>query len=825
MVPRQLSKCKFILVRNRGKIPVEKEWQTKRHYDYDSDNIQRHLKILGNLGIATGHNNLLVVDYDDVEFMNLIKPHLPETMEVMTGSGGIHQYFYVDDTKSWKVTHKDDLGHTLADMQGVGKQVVAPNSIHPNGNKYYICNDIDIAPLKIAHLRAVIDAKVSFAKLSGKHISNETTQFETSSKLNDFNHSSLSGEYDKIKDEIRSKISISSLLSEFGVNTSRNPTDCPFHSSKSHQCLSFDSGKEVYHCFHCESQGDVFSMWQQKHSCDFMKALTDLANKCGVELPKKKTTKPATTKKPTKTTDKKAGKKSAKQSDDQDEEEDTVQRTSFFADDKIIIEQVYDKALNESHYVKYDSVTKQFDRIKEYEHNGKILKPIVGEELVEDVVILPTKATDYVDEDVLDERIKNFIYKWLDVDKLFLYNAINNIKFYWLYDRFETVNYLRALGDTGTGKSRFMNTLGFISYKTMITTGATTVSPLFRMISKWGGTLMIDESDVKQSDETNDFIKLLNIGYEKNSKIMRCDTNNKEKINFFKTYCPKILGTRKTFEDKATEARCVTTIMSQTSRKDIPFNLNDTFYTEAEEIRQMLLYYRLTKFHSLDTTYFERPEIKNKLYKYEPRIIQVNSPIINLFQNDEDKLKNFFSYLDIMQTRIKAERADSYDGWIVQAVANLITERDLMKGEEVVITATDIRKTLTEFDSVHEHYSIRNIGAHLKTLGFIVDQKKINGRNIRCIIWKKSNLSSFERYLTNSAEAVKVLRCVDSVKALRVEQQILDLFKTKEKMTFDEIQIGINNGLTQSEVAKNISRLISVGDIYEPESGLYAIPR
>ena len=94
-----------------------------------------------NIGIPTGKvNKLIVLDVDPKNggfesLADLEKRHgkLPSTMTVTTGSGGLHYYFFYagDDIRN----SAGKLGPGL-DIRGEGGYVVAPPSIHPNGNHY-----------------------------------------------------------------------------------------------------------------------------------------------------------------------------------------------------------------------------------------------------------------------------------------------------------------------------------------------------------------------------------------------------------------------------------------------------------------------------------------------------------------------------------------------------------------------------------------------------------------------------------------------------------------------------------------------------------------
>ena len=213
--------------------------------------------------------------------------------------------------------------------------------------------------------------------------------------------------------------------------------------------------------------------------------------------------------------------------------------TSLIIENKIIAEQIYN---DESKFCAYNSETEE---IKYMKRIGDYV-PLEGEEIEKKAILLPTKPEEYGTNKELDTQIKVFIKKWLDVPDDYIQFALWNIKRSWVYERFHTLNYLRALGDTGMGKTRFLDTLGYLHYKPIATSGATTAAPIFRIINKWKGTLIMDEADFGKSDESQDIIKIINQGYEKGKFIMRCDKDEHNNINFFDPYGPKILATRKT---------------------------------------------------------------------------------------------------------------------------------------------------------------------------------------------------------------------------------------------------------------------------------------
>ena len=209
-----------------------------------------------------GGKNLLIVDFDNVEIQNQLSDKLPETFTVKTGRGLLHKYFFSNEKKGFKIF--DENKKTLIDVQGEGKQVVGPNSIHPNGNKYEVINDKNIAFINYEELQTLI---IPYDKSTKRE-----TKIE---RPTEFNHNDF-------LDLIQNKIKICDVLKSFGINTNKNPTTCFLHDSKGGKCLSFD--EKVAHCFHCQIDNEgwnIFSIVKNFKKCDFKTALeylVDLGN-------------------------------------------------------------------------------------------------------------------------------------------------------------------------------------------------------------------------------------------------------------------------------------------------------------------------------------------------------------------------------------------------------------------------------------------------------------------------------------------------------------------------------------------------------------------
>tara|TARA_Y100000034_G_scaffold129233_1_gene185324 strand:+ start:5560 stop:8082 length:2523 start_codon:yes stop_codon:yes gene_type:complete len=260
MIPNQLKKeeFRFVLLKEKDKIPFEKDWQTTTNYKFNDQKLIDHIKSGGNYGCIGGFGKLLIIDFDDKVFEKEVKPLLPETMTVLTGSGGTHLYYFCENTTSFKVL--DQEKNTLADIQGKGKQVVAPGCTHPNGNKYQVLNDSEIKKISYNNLQLV------FSKYMKKN------KVKNQNKLTE----------DRIVEQIKREIGISSVMNEYGYDNSRNPTMCQLgHGSKGGACFSWNN--ELWNCFHCDEGGDVFNFVMKHDNCEFVEAKRKLMQIGGIE--------------------------------------------------------------------------------------------------------------------------------------------------------------------------------------------------------------------------------------------------------------------------------------------------------------------------------------------------------------------------------------------------------------------------------------------------------------------------------------------------------------------------------------------------------------
>jgi hypothetical protein len=247
--------------------------------------------------------------------------------------------------------------------------------------------------------------------------------------------------------------------------------------------------------------------------------------------------------------------------------------------------------------------------------------------LLHEVVLLPSAPEEYGTEEKLRREIRAFIHRYVQLSPLFEEVASYYVLLSWLFDAFEELPYLRVQGDYGSGKSRFLLTVGAICYKPIFASGASTVSPIFRILDAVRGTLVIDEGDFRQSDEKAEIVKILNNGNARGFPVLRSEVTASKEINpqAFAVFGPKLVATRGAFEDRALESRCLTEEMgSGPLREDIALNLPAAHKEEALHLRNKLLLFRFRN-HG-------KPRDLARLAdrSIEPRLAQVFAPLISV---------------------------------------------------------------------------------------------------------------------------------------------------------------------------------------------------
>lgn len=350
--------------------------------------------------------------------------------------------------------------------------------------------------------------------------------------------------------------------------------------------------------------------------------------------------------------------------------EEEISFKPYVANEQLLAEMIRDG--NNAYYACFDLKSGEISIKPELALEGMpIYRPPVDNDIFQKgYVILPSNVEWYESEAKLYEEIKAFIHKYVEVSEDFEAIAAYYVMLTWVWDVLPSIPILRAKGDWGTGKSRFLEVFGNICYRPIMTTGAITLAPVYRIMDMWRGTLVMDEGDIGDAEAA--MTKILNCGFERNKPIYRCNPDDPATVDAFDPFGPKIIATRWDFADKATESRCLTEYTKESTRRDIADTKLPAFEIGAQSLRNKLLRYRFYNYQRIKETL---EDVNYKLELELPgRLKQVAKPIAAIIGDDEDQLEKLRRFMRNRNAELILEASTTSEGHMV----NILAEMDPM---------------------------------------------------------------------------------------------------------------------------------------------------
>jgi DNA primase len=302
-----------------------------------------------------------------------------------------------------------------------------------------------------------------------------------------------------------------------------------------------------------------------------------------------------------------------------------------------------------------------------YDYGDKRFTPSAETEMMRKMTV---RFASYVGEAMetraLVRKVQALIHKYVDVDVFYETLSAYYVLFTWVYDVFDTLPYLRIKGDTGTGKSRFLQVVGSLCFRPILMNAGASIPSLFRTMHQYQGTLVLDEGDFQESDEASMIAKILNVGYQRwQGYIHRSGDKEKDfATDMFVVYGPKIIGTRRAFNDRAIESRCLTKeTTSPTMRADLPVELPAMFWTEeVPEMQALLLRFRLDNW---SPALLKREVVLDDYI--EPRLRQVITPLMRMV-DDPDLQEDLRVFMREYNDQLMADRGSTIESKVLEAL-------------------------------------------------------------------------------------------------------------------------------------------------------------
>ena len=360
---------------------------------------------------------------------------------------------------------------------------------------------------------------------------------------------------------------------------------------------------------------------------------------------------------------------------------------------------------------------------------GNILYKPMTDGLAGHTVVFASGVSAYANLGDLLAEVRGFIHKYVELPSNFEAISALYILLSWVYDPLPTLPYLRALGDYGSGKTRFLEVTGAIVFRAIRAAGATSPSPIFRIIDMYRGSLVLDEADFARSDAVSEIVKILNSGYKPGSPVLRSEpTNSKNwEPHSYNVFGPKILATRKRWTDRALESRCLTWESEGLTRQDIPLVLGPRFRSEAAVLRCKLLGFRLDYLPKVIKFNLEDARPVGNL---EPRLQEILLPLKAIAEGDATMEATLDEFIKGMQEEILEDRRNSLPALVLETILSI-------RGEGRELSAKEISERLNQGDLVKEHLdraeqtiSPRRVAAVIKNFGLKTRQDATSRRAI-----------------------------------------------------------------------------------------------
>jgi hypothetical protein len=321
------------------------------------------------------------------------------------------------------------------------------------------------------------------------------------------------------------------------------------------------------------------------------------------------------------------------------------------------------------------------------------------------IILFPSETEEYETTEALVDEIRRFIHQYVTVSPLFEIIAAHYVLLTWIYESFGTLPYLRVRGDFGSGKTRFLKVIGSLCFRAIFA-GSATVSPLFRMLNIFRGTLVVDEGDFRVSDEKAELTKVLNNGNAKGFPVLRSEqSGSRKEFNpvAYDVFGPKVLATRGYYQDAALESRFITEDMSRhRPRAGTPVHLPNSFSQEAEHLRNKLLLFRFRNLkHYSVTEVTESP--------LEPRLSQIFAPLLAIVADEKDR-HSIVDLISDYSRELALDRSIDIESRVVEVI------KELWKGEALPLREVTARLNERHADEFQEVVSGKRVGFVIRKL-------------------------------------------------------------------------------------------------------------
>ncbi len=225
--------------------------------------------------------------------------------------------------------------------------------------------------------------------------------------------------------------------------------------------------------------------------------------------------------------------------------------------EKIISKQLPDgrviEQISGGTFAVYDPAQGAVTYERKVETDEAVYRPLDDDFILKGGLFLPEHLIEYGDDAALDAEIDACIKRYSDVPERERNLSARYVRLTYIADKLNEISYLRATGERGSGKSRYISTIGMLCLRPVLVTSPSAAS-LFRMMDAYQPTLTIDECNLAtDSEDTQTLVQILNSGFQRVASVPRVEkgADGQQTIRIFSPFGPKLIGGLKLSESNA----------------------------------------------------------------------------------------------------------------------------------------------------------------------------------------------------------------------------------------------------------------------------------
>lgn len=479
----------------------------------------------------------------------------------------------------------------------------------------------------------------------------------------------LSKKFPKIK--IDKKVKDIQIKEVIGKYTEIKPTakdhifmaKCPIHEDSDHEHLYIYENTNSWYCFKCKKGGDAIAFIKAyKGISKNDEAFKFLCEILGIEV--------------------------------SEDEENKEYRSFYDFPDGKHAEEIYKDGIPV--FITYDPKTEKIDYLDKIPLDEITIYPIPLDPKLRQSLTLADGVEDYGTLDNLIDEIRAFALEEFDpVSNRALLELILHVYLAswfvprWMQNMAERFfPAITARGPSETGKKRLLTIGRWIAYRPLYALKTTKVPTLFRMVDPWQGTLILDEADLNDSNESSDFIEFYNSRAD-GVPIPRYSTDSKG-VEFWYSFGLTLTATRKAYVDDGAESRTIV-FPSESTSKPENYNLlpSKEWLEKGKQLQRKLLMFRLKHLNG---------EVPNNLIIPNIRGFRVRECLLSLQvlgKESKNIIDNLQQIAAVLEKRVISERASSREGMLLNIVYSALDDSAEIRPEGIhhIIVKTTISKS------------------------------------------------------------------------------------------------------------------------------------